>query len=218
MRTVFDIARDSLDKVGHAQLTSVSVNGNRATTKDSSGGSPTEWEKVNGRWVASASPDGTDGTETNTGENGTSTTATTTTITTSPTSPAPTPSPAATDPGAVITQHFEDLNSGDYQGAFKLLTANYQSRNPSWVSDRQAAAPRINVISIGTPQYVSSGAQVPVDFYTRDRNATPGSDTKCRQFKGTVHMVKESGEWRYDPSGSSLNATVVASTNPNCPS
>lgn len=130
----------------------------------------------------------------------------------------PQPRPAAANPAAVIKQHFEDIHSGNYQAAFEIMTARYRAQNPAWASDHQAAGSGINVISVGAPQYGSGDAQVPVDIYARDRHATPGSDTKCREFTGTAHMVQESGDWRYDPSTSSLNDTVVPSTNPNCPS
>lgn len=85
MRTIFDISRDSMDQFARAHLTSVNVDGDRATTTDSSGGDATHWKKVNGRWLFDVSPsdsddatagiesspsdDGTTGGATNTGEN-----------------------------------------------------------------------------------------------------------------------------------------------------
>jgi hypothetical protein len=129
-----------------------------------------------------------------------------------PASPAANPGPAA-----VIQTHLEDINSGRYQAAFQLMTSSYQSQNPSWPSDRSAADPGVILLSVGSPQYGSGEANVPVDFYARDRNPTPGSDTQCRQFQGTVTMFRESGAWRYDPSGGNLNGTVVPSSDSNCP-
>ena len=221
MRTIFDIARDSLDKVGQSHLVSVTVDGDRATTTDSSGGSRTDWERVNGRWLLATSPDDGSGNDedsdnSSANENANTTTVTTTVTTTTPTSP--TPSPATTGPAAIITQHLENLDAGEYRAAFELLTSGYQSRNPNWVSERRAARPRINIISIGTPQSGDGEAQVPVEFYARDRNATQASDTQCRRFDGDVHIVRESGQWRYDPSASTLDTTVVASSDSNCPS
>ncbi len=97
------------------------------------------------------------------------------------------------------------------------MASAYRSQNPSWPSERSAADPGINIISIGSPQYGSGGADVPVDFLARDSNRTPGSDTQCREFQGTVHLVKQGGSWRYDPSGDNLSATV-SNGNSNCPS
>jgi hypothetical protein len=132
--------------------------------------------------------------------------------------PARIASPSNTGPGAVIQSHLEDINSGSYQAAFQLLASSYRSQNPAWPSDRAAADPGIKLLSVGTPQYGSGQATVPVDFYARDRNATAGSDTQCREFQGTVTMVRESGAWRYDPSSSNLNGTVMPSSDSNCPS
>jgi hypothetical protein len=134
-----------------------------------------------------------------------------------PTTPAPQPNAAQT-PASALRSHLNDLESGDYQAAFRLMSAGYRSQNPSWPSDRAAADPGINIILVGAPQYGSAGAQVPVDFYARDRNPTQGSDTQCREFQGTASMLRESGAWRYDPSGNSLTGTVVPSSDPNCPS
>jgi hypothetical protein len=133
-----------------------------------------------------------------------------------------TPAPAATapsPPGAaqVIRTHLQDLGSGNYSGAFRLMTSAYRSENPPWPSDRSAADPGINIISIGSPQYGSGDADVPVDFLARDRNPTPGSDTQCREFQGTVHLLQQDGSWRYDPASNSLSATV-SNGNSNCPS
>ena len=113
--------------------------------------------------------------------------------------------------------HLQDLGAGNYSAAFGLMTAAYRSRNPSWLTGRAAADPGINILSIGSPRYTSGGANVPVNFYARDRHPTPGSDTQCREFQGTVHLIRQAGSWRYDPMGNSLSDTVY-SDNSNCPS
>jgi hypothetical protein len=136
---------------------------------------------------------------------------------TTSTSAAASTAPSPPGPAHVIRTHLLDLGSGNYSGAFKLMTSAYRSQNPSWPSERSAADPGINILSIGSPQYTMSGADVPIDFFARDRNSTPGSDTQCREFKGTVHLVQQGGSWRYDPSGNSLSASV-SNGNSNCPS
>jgi hypothetical protein len=125
---------------------------------------------------------------------------------------------ASDGPEKVITRHLDDLNAGKYEAAFRLLSASYQSANPSWPVERAAADPGITILSIGVPQFGSGGAQLPVDFYARDRNPTAGSDTQCRQFQGAVELVREFGHWRYNPAGSTVTGTAVPSNNPNCPS
>jgi hypothetical protein len=97
------------------------------------------------------------------------------------------------------------------------MSAAYEPQNPAWVQDRTTADPSVDIISIGAPQYGSGTAQVPVDFYARDANPTPGSDTKCREFSGTAALVQESGSWRYDPASNQLASTVQAANNPRCP-
>jgi S1-C subfamily serine protease len=124
---------------------------------------------------------------------------------------------AATGPADVLQEHLSDLGSGQYQAAFELMSSAYQAQNPGWVQDRNTADPSVNIISIGAPQYGSATAHVPVDFYARDANPTPGSDTKCREFSGTAALVQEDGSWRYDPATNQLTATVQADNNPNCP-
>lgn len=143
----------------------------------------------------------------------------TTTTATAPSGPSAAPTNQATPegPGPVLRTHLQDLGSGQYQSAFDLLSPGYQAGNPSWIQARSAADPGITVISVGAPANGSGSAQVPVDFYARDRNSTQGSDTRCRDFQGTASMVNENGSWRYNPDGNHLTATVVPSANPNCP-
>ena len=127
--------------------------------------------------------------------------------------------PAASEAGPATTlrRHLEDLESGQYGVAFTLMSARYQAQNPSWVQQRAAADPGITIVSIGAPQLGSETAQVPVNFYARDRNPTSGSDTRCREFQGTASLVRENGKWHYDPSGNQLTASVVPTSNANCP-
>ncbi|MFL5865303.1 MAG: S1C family serine protease [Solirubrobacteraceae bacterium] len=134
-----------------------------------------------------------------------------------PNSTASSTAAAAVGPAATLRLHLEDLASGQYDAAFNLMSSGYRAQNPSWVQDRAAAEPGVNVISTGSPQYGSGRAQVPVDFYARDGTATQGSDTKCREFTGTASMVLEDGVWRCDPSANKLSGSVVPASDPNCP-
>jgi len=124
----------------------------------------------------------------------------------------------ASDPASVIRTHLQDINAGNYQAAFALMTSSYRAENPSWPSDRAAADPGIEIISIGTPSYGSGTARVPVDFFARDRHPSPGSDTRCREFQGTAALVEVAGSWRYSPAASQMTATDVPTSDPRCPS
>jgi hypothetical protein len=106
---------------------------------------------------------------------------------------------------------------GHYRKAFLLMSPVFRAGHPNWPSNRAAADPGITIISIGNPQYGPVGAGVPVNFYARDRNPTPGSDTLCRNFAGTATLVSGAGHWRYDPALSNLKGTVVPSSSPDCP-
>jgi hypothetical protein len=102
-------------KFGRAQLTSASVQGNRATTVDTSDSPHSDWEKVNGRWVLASSPaddgsasgetdtsksndDGANGNSTNTPTTTTTTTTPTTTLTTTTTTLTTSPTPTSALP------------------------------------------------------------------------------------------------------------------------
>ncbi len=146
----------------------------------------------------------------------TSTTSTTTASTTSTSTTTPKPPPPPT-PEAVIHRHLDDLGAGRYQQAFGLISAAYRAHNPSWPSERASASPAIKIISVGAATISSGAADVKIDFYARDHNPTSGSDTKCREFTGTVNLIKAHGQWRYNPDANHLAATVQPDSDPHCP-
>jgi hypothetical protein len=117
-----------------------------------------------------------------------------------------------------IKAHFTDLGSGRYAQAFGLMVPSYRAGNPSWIDNRAAADPGITIVAIGKPRPAATGVDIPIEFYARDRNPTPGSDTSCRRFKGTVNAIEIDGRWRYNPLLNHLNATVITDGDPRCPS
>ena len=119
---------------------------------------------------------------------------------------------------ATIRHHLEDINNGRYQRAFGLLSAAYQEQNPKWAAVRAEADSGINIISAGHPVTQGANFNVSVVFYARDRYPTPGSDTQCREFQGTVEIINQDGKWRYNPEGNDLQGTVESRSNSNCPS
>ena len=111
-------------------------------------------------------------------------------------------------PAGAIRSHLEDLQKGEYQAAFELMSAKYRRENPDWASTREAAAPTIRIVNIQPPSYSHGAAFVYVDFYAQDANPTPGSDTYCREFKGVVEVIGGGTTWRYNPHGNSLQGTL----------
>jgi hypothetical protein len=111
-------------------------------------------------------------------------------------------------PAGAIRGHLEDLQKGEYQAAFELMSAKYRHENPDWASTRQTADPTIRIVTIGSPSYAHGAAYVYVDFYAQDSNPTPGSDTDCREFKGAVEVIGGGTTWRYNPHGNSLQGTL----------
>ncbi len=116
-------------------------------------------------------------------------------------------------PSRVARRHFQRINSGDYQGAFELMSTAYRNANPNWSDQPAAAQPYLNVTKIGPTQFDGNGvAYVAITFYGHDRNPTASSDTRCRRFTGEVRTIDEGGTWRYDPGGNHLTPTVLPST------
>ena len=125
--------------------------------------------------------------------------------------PSGTPGPSST-----IRRHFEDLDNGDYEAAFGLMSRSYRAENPNWVGSRSTADPMIDIVDVGTTVYGGGHARVYVKLYARDRNPSEGSDTQCRRFEGIAELVAEDGAWRYERKGNGFSAIVEPSGDPNC--
>ncbi len=124
--------------------------------------------------------------------------------------------PAGHGPGSTMRRHLEDLNDGNYNSAFSLMSSSYRAENPSWERTRGTAHPMINIVDVGSASYAGSTARVHVEFYARDRNPSEGSDTQCRRFEGVAELVSESGAWRYEPKGNGFSAIVEPAGDRNC--
>jgi hypothetical protein len=117
----------------------------------------------------------------------------------------------------VIRQHLQDIAAGHYQQAFALLSAAYQAQNPDWVANHTTGGSSVTIISIGSPAFSQGAANVPIEFFARDRFPTPKSDTMCRDWSGTAHMIMQGSVWRYDPVAGDLAGTPVSPSDPSCP-
>jgi hypothetical protein len=119
-------------------------------------------------------------------------------------------------PASTMRRHLEDLDKGDYSGAFSLMSSSYRAENPNWERTRSSADPMVNIVDVGSASYAGSTAHVFVNFYARDRNPSEGSDTQCRRFQGAAEFVSEDGAWRYEPKGDSFSAIVEPPGDRNC--
>jgi serine/threonine-protein kinase len=120
-------------------------------------------------------------------------------------------------PGASLQAYWTLINTGHYRKAWAMETSTEQSQEPSFLTDKKAAQPMINVVSIGSASSSTGSADVPISFYAQDRYPSPGSDTTCRWFQMTAHMVQNgNGSWSYDgPVAGTAQATVEPGSS-NC--
>lgn len=132
--------------------------------------------------------------------------------------PEPVVQPPITDgPSRILRRHLQRLNSHDYDAAYELMSASYRSKVPTWVDVRAAAEPLINVVDVGKAVVSETTARVPITFYARDTVKVRRSDTTCRRFAGTAHMIKDGSDWRYDPLSNELEVTELPDGEPDCP-
>jgi hypothetical protein len=101
-------------------------------------------------------------------------------------------------PTKALRRHYTYLGSGDYSGAFAMMSSAYRDANPNWPTVRGEAQPFLKIAEIGPSSISGSTASVHVKFYARDRYDTPGSDTRCRRWIARASMVKDGRWWRYD--------------------
>src|SRR5207248_1498293 len=101
--------------------------------------------------------------------------------------------------------------------AWAMETSSEQAQEPSFLSDKKAAQPMINVVSIGSASSSSGSADVPISFYAQDRYPSPGSDTTCRHFQMTAQMVQNgNGSWSYDGPVAGTTQSTTEPGNSNC--
>jgi hypothetical protein len=125
--------------------------------------------------------------------------------------------PQGTPAGDALQRYWTLVNTGEYAQAFAMETPHEQAAVPRFVSNRTVAQPKINVLAIGQPQAGSGGTYVWIKLYAQDRYPSPGSDTICRLFVMTVHMVHgSSGTWFYDGPVPGRAAVTEEPGSPNC--
>lgn len=132
---------------------------------------------------------------------------------------------ATESPEAVLRSHFEDIDAGNYQAAWRLLHPAYRSTTGvNWVRQRERERANIDVRSIsriGSPS--GDVVKVEAEIVAAD-SAGPGAGI-CRLFSGWTRMEKSGGSWMYRPGeidgvtpGFSANATELDSSDSRCSS
>lgn len=120
-------------------------------------------------------------------------------------------------PDDALRHYWQLMANGSYQRAYNMESARLQGDYSSFVNDKQTAQPMINVVSIGSPSSASGDADVPIQFYAQDRFPSNGSDTTCRYFDMTAHMVQNSdGSWSYDGPVSGTDNVTAMPGSPDC--
>ena len=117
-----------------------------------------------------------------------------------------------------MRSHFEHLRDGEYDAAFNLFTPSYQSKaSSSWISQRSAADPGVNIAFIDPSSNNGSFATFSAKIYLRDTVNVSGSDTQCRRFEGTLAARKLNGRWYYSPADNNWSGKVLPSSISECP-
>ena len=127
----------------------------------------------------------------------------------------PSPLEAAASPEEVILQHWQAIAAGDYGTAFSLFVPSYRSSNPSWIEDKLATLPNIDLDSLTVyPSGESGGsASLSLDLVAAD---TAGAEAGvCRNFVGEVTLRLIDGAWRYEP-GRTLDSVPIDPTEDRC--
>jgi hypothetical protein len=112
---------------------------------------------------------------------------------------------------AVLDQYWNDINSGDYPGAYDLESASEQHKQS--VSDMAANQSKVNILwtTRGVPDEAGEASRISFD--------TVASDGVCRHFSIDSQMVQEGSDWVYDgpiPGAALVDQNIDG--NRNCPS
>jgi hypothetical protein len=104
-----------------------------------------------------------------------------------------------------LREHHEDLVSGDYRGAWDLMTKRKQAQKlnedgyPRWAEDQaRALTPYLDPSGLhATVEAIDPLSGVARVFVTGMGWSRPGSS--CSEFSGVTWVKFEDGVWRYDP-------------------
>lgn len=128
-------------------------------------------------------------------------------------------------PESVLRSHFEDIDNGDYDAAWRLLHPSYRNTTgANWVSQRESERAQIEVRSISRIGRPRNGV-VKLDAEIVAADSAGDGAGVCRLFSGWTRMEKSGGKWTYRPGevdgvkpGFSANATELDSSDSRCSS
>jgi len=113
-----------------------------------------------------------------------------------PTAIPPTPAPSPSEQAqATVQQYFNDVNNTDYQGAYNIWGANYQSSHPYSGFASGYANTIHDTITFGTITPLSDGTvQVWVTIQALEQTST-GTVTSI--YQGYYIVGQENGAWKF---------------------
>ena len=118
-------------------------------------------------------------------------------------------------PVDVMFDHWGAIQESEYEGAFSLMTPDYQAQNSGWVDIKYETEPLVAMDALQLSEISNDGqtARVALDVVVAD---TIGQDAGvCRNFVGEVTLVVVDGEWRYSP-GDGLDSVPIPPEGPRC--
>jgi hypothetical protein len=129
-------------------------------------------------------------TETTTTPNTTTATTPTETTTTNTATTQTTPQPNEA-PLAAVNEHWHDIQTGDYQGAWEDEAPSLRGNESSWVHAQEEAG--VESVSYQFEQSSSSGNEATVNVV---KLRTVGKQNGCQNWTGGYGVVNEGGTWR----------------------
>jgi serine/threonine-protein kinase len=102
---------------------------------------------------------------------------------------------------AVITDHWQAINEGDYDRAYSYLSPRIQSQfsRSNWVKDKLIDRPRSSPISIQSISIEGDTAYAYVNFKTIGQE-TSADNTGCNSWTGSYRFVRAGSNWYLDKS------------------
>ena len=95
---------------------------------------------------------------------------------------------------ATIKQYFDDINQFNYQGAYQVWGANYQSSHPyAQFANGYANTKHDDYVFQGITPLADGTVKVGITFYATEQDT---SGTSIQGFKGSYVVGKENGNWR----------------------
>ncbi len=107
--------------------------------------------------------------------------------------PAPTPNATASSAGALnaVNEHWHDIETGDYSGAWELESASLGGEEASWVKAEEESG--VESVSYNFEPGSSEGSEAVVNIVHLQ---TVGRANGCQSWTGSYGVSDEGGSWR----------------------